>query len=45
MKITAIAPWFGSKRTMAPEIVRQLGPHQFYLEGCAGSMAVLDLID
>lgn len=41
MKITAIAPWFGSKRTMAPEIVRQLGPHQFYLEGCAGSMAVL----
>ncbi len=40
-KITAIAPWFGSKRTMAPEIVRQLGSHSYYFEACAGSMAVL----
>lgn len=41
MKITAISPWFGSKRTLAPEIVRQLGPHQYYLEPFCGSMAVL----
>jgi DNA adenine methylase len=41
MKITAIAPWFGSKRTLAPEIVRQLGPHSYYFEGCFGSLAVL----
>ena len=40
-KLTALLPWFGSKRTMAPEIVRQLGPHNYYFEPCAGSMAVL----
>jgi len=26
---------------MAPEIVRQLGPHQYYFEGCAGSMSII----
>lgn len=41
MKLTAIAPWFGSKRTLAPVIVEQLGRHSYYFEGCAGSMAVL----
>lgn len=41
MLLTAIAPWFGGKRTLAPEIVRQLGPHKFYFEGCAGSLAVI----
>lgn len=41
MKISAISPWFGSKRTLAPEIIRQLGPHQFYFEGCFGSLALL----
>jgi DNA adenine methylase len=41
MKITAIAPWFGSKRTLAPEIIRQLGPHSAYWEPFCGSMAVL----
>jgi len=40
-RVNAIAPWFGGKRTMAPEIVRQLGPHKFYFEGCAGSLAVI----
>lgn len=40
-KITAIAPWFGGKRTLAPVIAEQLGPHNYYFEGCAGSMAVL----
>lgn len=41
MKITALAPWFGGKRTMAPLIVRQLGPHKQYFEPFCGSMAVL----
>lgn len=41
MQITAIAPWFGSKRTLAPTIVDQLGEHSYYFEACAGSMAVL----
>jgi DNA adenine methylase len=41
MKLTAITPWFGSKRTLAPEIVRQLGRHSYYFEGCCGSLAVL----
>lgn len=41
MKIRAIAPWFGSKRVMAPEIARQLGPHRAYWEPFCGSMAVL----
>lgn len=41
MKITAIAPWFGSKRTLAPTIVENLGEHSYYFEACAGSMAVL----
>jgi DNA adenine methylase len=40
-KITAIEPWFGSKRTLAPEVVNQLGRHSYYFEGCYGSAAVL----
>lgn len=40
-KIMAVAPWFGSKRTLAPEIVHQLGRHSFYFEGCAGSLSVI----
>src|SRR5690348_4092086 len=40
-KINAIAPWFGGKRSMAPEIVAELGPHKAYWEPFAGSMAVL----
>jgi DNA adenine methylase len=40
-KITAIAPWLGSKRNLAPEIVRELGPHRVYWEPTCGSMAVL----
>lgn len=39
--ITAIAPWFGSKRTLAPTIVQQLGPHAAYWEPFCGSMSVL----
>lgn len=41
MKITALAPWFGSKRTLAPRIVAELGPHSAYWEPFCGSMAVL----
>lgn len=41
MRLTAIAPWFGSKRNLAAEIVRELGPHSAYWEPFCGSMAVL----
>jgi DNA adenine methylase len=41
LKITALAPWFGSKRTLAPRIVAELGPHRAYWEPFCGSMAVL----
>lgn len=41
MKIKAILPYFGGKRTMAPDIVKQLGPHIQYFEPFCGSMAVL----
>lgn len=41
MKLTAILPWFGGKRTLAPRIVEELGEHNYYFECCAGSMAVL----
>lgn len=40
-QITAIAPWFGGKRSLAPEIVAELGPHTQYFEPFCGSMAVL----
>lgn len=41
MKVNAIAPWFGGKRTMAPLIVTELGKHGQYFEPFCGSMAVL----
>lgn len=41
MKITAIAPWFGGKRTLAPKIVEHFGPHVAYWEPFCGSMAML----
>lgn len=41
MKITALAPWFGGKRTMAPQIVEALGPHKSYWEPFCGGLAVL----
>lgn len=39
--ITAIAPWFGSKRNLATEIIRAIGPHRVYWEPVCGSLAVL----
>jgi DNA adenine methylase len=41
MKISAIAPWFGGKRTLAPTIAEEFGPHKVYWEPFCGSMAVL----
>lgn len=41
MKIACVAPWFGSKRNLAPDIVFALGKHRVYWEPFAGSMAVL----
>lgn len=41
MKVKALAPWFGGKRTMAPDIVQQLGKHSQYFEPFCGSAAVL----
>lgn len=40
-QINAIVPWFGGKRTMAPDIVAELGKHTQYFEPFCGSMAVL----
>lgn len=40
-RIGALAPWFGAKRTLAPRIIEQLGPHRAYWEPFCGSMAVL----
>lgn len=41
MPVTAISPWFGSKRNLALAIVAELGPHRAYWEPFCGSMAVL----
>ena len=41
MKVTALVPWFGAKRTIASKIVGQFGPHKSYWEPFCGSMAVL----
>lgn len=41
MKITALAPWFGGKRTLAPRIVAELGQHSAYWDPFCGGMSVL----
>lgn len=41
MKITALAPWFGGKRTLAPRIVTELGKHSAYWEPFCGGLSVL----
>lgn len=41
MKIKSLVPWYGSKRTLAPRIIQQFGPHSTYVEPFAGSLAVL----
>lgn len=37
----AIAPWFGSKRKLAPRIIQAMGKHNVYWEPFCGSLAVL----
>ncbi len=39
--IGAILPYYGSKRTLAPRIVAELGPHSAYWEPFCGSAAVI----
>lgn len=39
--IGGLAPWFGSKRTLGPRIVEELGPHNAFWDLFTGSMAVL----
>lgn len=41
MKVKALAPWFGGKRTLAPRVIAELGEHRDYWEPFCGSMAVL----
>ncbi len=41
MKIGALAPWFGGKRTLAPVIIEELGKHRAYWEPFCGGMSVL----
>lgn len=41
MKITAILPYFGSKRGLAPVIIELTGSHKSYWEPFCGSMSVL----
>lgn len=41
MKIKAIAPWFGGKRTMAPTVIQELGKHADYWEPFCGGLSVL----
>lgn len=41
MKVSALEPWAGSKRTLAPLIVETLGEHGAYFEPFCGSMSVL----
>ena len=41
MTISALQPWFGGKRTLAPRIVESLGEHVVYWELFCGSCAVL----
>ena len=40
-KVNAVSPWFGSKRTLAPQIVAALGKHTAYWEPFCGSLSVM----
>lgn len=40
-KVTAVLPYFGGKRTLAPKIAEAIGKHKVYWEPFCGSMAVL----
>jgi DNA adenine methylase len=40
-RIRALSPWYGSKRTLAPQIITQLGRHACYWEPFCGSCSIL----
>lgn len=40
-RISALAPWFGGKRTLAPRIAKELGEHKAYWEPFAGGVSVI----
>lgn len=40
MIIKSIAPWYGSKRTLAPRIIEQFGDHKSFADSACGSCAV-----
>lgn len=40
MEVSAVAPWFGCKRTLAPVIVAEIGDHHTWFEPFCGSLAV-----
>jgi len=40
MKVRAILPYFGGKRTLADRIVAELGPHKSYWNPCVGGFCV-----
>lgn len=39
--LTAILPYFGGKRNLAPTIVARMRKHRAYWELCCGSLAIL----
>lgn len=41
MKIGAVAPWFGGKRTLASRIVQELGEHDAYFEPFCGGLPII----
>lgn len=41
IKLNAVAPWFGGKRTLAPLIVQQLGEHSYFFDGCFGGLTII----
>lgn len=41
MKICAVAPWFGGKRSLASRIVAELGPHESYFEPFCGGLSIV----
>ena len=41
MKIKAIAPWFGGKRTLAATVVQEIGPHKSFWDPACGGVSIL----
>ena len=41
MKIKALAPWYGGKRSLAQTIVEELGEHKSFWDPACGGMSIL----